>query len=154
PPIVIVLAKLVPYFVISCVNFATILILSAVLLDIPVAGSLPGFVAITLLYIIVALMLGLFISTVVNSQLAAMLLSLLLIVPTVYMSGIAFPIESIPETLQRVSMIVPARWYIEVARKLMIQGVELRYVAHETFVLAIMAVVLLAVSWKMFKIRL
>ncbi|MGM9846732.1 MAG: ABC transporter permease [Muribaculaceae bacterium] len=154
PPIVIVVSKLIPYLVISCINFATILILSAVLLNIPVAGSLAGFAAITLLYILVALLLGLFISTCVNSQLAAMLLSLLLIVPTVYLSGLAFPIESMPEALQRVSAIVPARWYISVARKLMIQGVEMKYVIKETLILALMAVTLLIVSWKLFKTRL
>lgn len=154
PPIVIVVAKLVPYFVISCVNLATILVLSVTLLDIPIAGSVIGFVSISLLYILVSLLLGLFISNCVNSQLAAMLLSLLLIVPTVYLSGLAFPIESMPEALQRVSGVIPARWYVEVARKLMIQGVEMKYVMHETAVLALMALVLLGVSWKMFKVRL
>lgn len=154
PPIVIVVAKLVPYFVISCTNLATILLLSVCLLDIPIAGSVVGFIVISLLYILVSLLLGLFISNCVNSQLAAMLLSLLLIVPTIYLSGLAFPIESMPETLQHASCIVPARWYIEVARKLMIQGVEMKYVMHETAVLVLMAVILLGISWKLFKVRL
>ena len=154
PPIVIVVAKLVPYFVISCINLATILLLSVFVLDIPIAGSVIGFIAISLLYVLVSLLLGLFISNCVSSQLAAMLLSLLLIVPTVYLSGLAFPIESMPESLQRVSAIIPARWYVEVARKLMIQGVEMKYVMHETAVLALMAVVLLGFSWKLFKVRL
>lgn len=154
PPIVIVVAKLVPYFVISCMNLATILLLSVLLLDIPIAGSVVGFIAISLLYIMVSLLLGLFISNCVSSQLAAMLLSLLLIVPTVYLSGLAFPIESMPEALQRTSLLIPARWYVEVARKLMIQGVEMKYVIHETAVLALMAVVLLGISWKLFKVRL
>lgn len=154
PPITIVLAKLVPYFVISCVNLATILILSSVLLALPIAGSLPGFIGITLLYILVALFLGLLISTVVNSQLAAMLLSLLLIVPSLYLSGLAFPIESMPVVLQYVSSVVPTRWYVDVARKLMIQGVELRYVLKETLILAFMAVLILGISWRKFKIRL
>lgn len=154
PPLYIVLAKLVPYFTISCFNLATILLLSYFLLGIPMAGSLLGFIGITLLYITVALSLGLFISTCVSTQLAAMLLSLLLIVPTVYLSGMAFPIESMPEPLQRVSAIFPARWYIEVARKLMIQGVELRFVLRETVVLVTMALVLMMVSWSMFKTRL
>lgn len=154
PPLYIVVAKLVPYFVISCLNLSTILVLSVFLLDIPIAGSLAGFVAITLLYIVVALLLGLFISTCVNSQLAAMLLSLLLIVPCLYLSGLAFPLESMPEALRHASAIVPTRWYVSVARKLMIQGVSMKYVLHETAVLALMATVLLAVSWRMFKTRL
>lgn len=154
PPIVIVTAKLVPYFVISCTNLATILLLSTLLLHIPIAGSLAGFLAVTLLYILVALLLGLFISTCVSSQLAAMLLSLLLIVPTIYLSGLAFPIEAMPAPLQHISAIVPARWYMSAARKLMIQGVEMRYVVRETLVLAVMALVLLTISWEKFKTRL
>ena len=154
PPIIIVVAKLVPYFVLSCTNLATILLLSVFVLDIPIAGSVAGFIAISLLYILVSLLLGLFISNCVGSQLAAMLLSLLLIVPTIYLSGLAFPIESMPEALQRASSVIPARWYVEVARKLMIQGVEMKYVMHEAAVLALMAAVLLGVSWKMFKVRL
>lgn len=154
PQITIIMAKLVPYFIISCINFATVLTISKLVIGIPIAGSLVGFIAITLLFILVALLLGLFISTVVNSQLAAMLLSLLLIVPTVYLAGITFPIESMPAPLQVVSTIIPARWYVEVARKLMIQGVEMKYVVHETLVLGIMAIVLLLVSWKKSKTRL
>ena len=154
PPIVIVLAKLVPYFVISCTNLATILILATVLLHIPIAGSLVAFVAITMLYALVALLLGLLISTLVRTQLAAMLLSLLLIVPTVYLSGLAFPIESMPEALQRASAVFPARWYVDIARRMMIQGVEVKYVMQQVGILALDAVVLLGVSWKLFKTRL
>lgn len=154
PPITIVVAKLVPYFAISCINLATILLLSTQLLRIPIAGSLGVLVGVSLVYVIVALFLGLLISSLVSSRLAAMLLSLLLIVPSVYLSGLAFPLESMPEALQRASNIVPARWYVEAARKLMIQGVAPRYVLHETVVLAGMALVLLLVSWRLFKIRL
>ncbi len=154
PPAVIILAKLVPYFAISAVNLATILILSKFMLGIPIAGSLLGFIGITLLYIFVALALGLFISSVVNSQLAAMFLSILMIVPTMYLSGMVFQVESMPAPAQYASVIVPARWYMSVARKLLIQGVELRYVVQETLVLGTMAVVLLGVAWRMFKTRL
>lgn len=154
PPICIVLAKLVPYFVISCANLATILLLSVFVIGIPVAGSLAGFVGISLLYILVGLLLGLLISTLVGTQLAAMLLSLLLLVPSVYLSGMAFPIESMPTVLQHVSAVMPTRWYISAARKLMIQGVDMRYVLHESVVLALTAALLLAIAWRMFKTRL
>lgn len=153
-PLCIVLAKLVPYFAISCLNLATILLLSVTMLHIPIAGSLPGFIAVSLLYVLVALFLGLFISTVVGSQLAAMLLSLLVIIPTIYLSGILFPVESMPAALQWLSVIVPTRWYVDIARRLMIQGVAFHYVWRETLVLLLMAGVLLGVAWKKFKIRL
>lgn len=154
PPACIVLAKLVPYFLVSCLNLATILLLSVSVLHIPVAGSLPGLVGVSLLYILVSLSLGLLISTVVASQLAAMLLSLLTIVPAIYLSGIMFPVESMPQALQYVSAVVPTRWYVEAARRLMIQGVPMAYVAREALVLLLMAVALPCVAWRMFKIRL
>lgn len=154
PPVYIIIAKLVPYFVISIANLVTILLLAVFVLGVPMAGSLPGFIALSLLYILVALALGLLISTCVNSQLAAMLLSLLTIVPTVYFSGMVFPIESMPEALQNIPRLIPARWYMDAARRLMIQGVEMHYVAKNFAVLALMLVVLLAVSLSLYKKRL
>lgn len=154
PPLYIILAKLVPYFVLSCTNILTILLLAVFLLDVPMAGSFVCFVGASFVYILVALSLGLLISSLVRTQLAAMLLSLLLIVPTIYLSGLAFPIESMPVPMQKVSAIVPTRWYIEVARKLMIQGVDARFIAKETLILLIQGVVLIGISLKMFKTRL
>lgn len=155
PPAYIILAKAVPYFTISCVNLTTILLLSAFLLHIPVAGSLLCLVGISLLYILVALSLGLLISTIVDSQLSAMLLSsLVLMIPTILLSGTIFPIESMPVWLQKLSAIVPARWFVEAVRKLMIQGVAPRYVRQEFLVLCVMLVVLLSVALRKFKIRL
>ena len=154
PPIVIIIAKLVPYFIISCINLITILILSKYLLGLPFAGSLPAFLGISMIYLIVSLALGLLISTLVRTQLAAMILSLLLIIPTIYFSGMTFPIESMPTLYQHVSSFIPARWYVSAVRKLMIQGVEVRHVLHETAILTIMAVTLVSVSLASFKKRL
>lgn len=154
PPLVIIIAKLIPYLVISIINLITILILSKYLLGLPFAGSLPAFMGISMIYLIVSLALGLLISTLVRTQLAAMILSLLLIVPTIYFSGMTFPIESMPTLYQHVASLIPARWYVSAVRKLMIQGVEVQHVMHETAILAIMAVVLVSVSLATFKKRL
>ena len=81
-------------------------------------------------------------------------LSVLLIVPTVYLSGMIFPLESMPAAFQRVSAIVPARWYISAARRLLVQGVEFGYVFKEFAVLCIEAVALVTISLKLFKTRL
>ncbi|MCC8170346.1 MAG: ABC transporter permease [Parabacteroides sp.] len=154
-PVYIILAKLVPYFVISSVNLATILLLSVFVLHVPVAGSFFWLVAVALLYILTALSLGLLISTLVNSQLAAMLGSgMVLMIPTILLSGIIFPVESMPRILQYISAVVPARWFIDAMRKLMIQGVEVRYVVHDFLVIGAMTAVFLTVALKKFKIRL
>lgn len=155
PPAYIILAKAIPYFTISCINLATILLLSAFMLHIPIAGSLLCLIGISMMYIIAALSLGLLISTIVDSQLAAMLMSsLVLMIPTILLSGTVFPIESMPVWLQKFSAIVPARWFTDAVRKLMIQGVSLRYVIHEFVIIGIMIIIFISIALKKFKIRL
>lgn len=153
-PLTIISAKLIPYFFFSSINLITILLLSHYLLGVPFVGSLMAFVAITLLYIIVSLALGLLISTAVRTQMAALLLSLLLIVPTMYLSNFVFPLDSLPLPMQIVSNIVPAKWYMDAARRILIQGVDVQYVAKNFAILAVMAVVLMGISVKLFKKRL
>ncbi|MDO4196419.1 MAG: ABC transporter permease [Prevotellaceae bacterium] len=153
-PLTIISAKLIPYFFFSSINLITILLLSHYLLGVPFVGSLTAFVVVTLLYIVVSLALGLLISTVVRTQMAALLLSLLLIVPTMYLSNFVFPLDSLPLPMQGVSNIVPAKWYIDAARRILVQGVEVRYVVKDFAILFVMAVVLMVISVKLFKKRL
>ena len=153
-PASIILSKLVPYFAVSVFNVATVLVLSRCVLGVPMAGSLWAFLGVTLLYILTALTLGLLVSCLVRTQVAAMVVSMLFIIPTVYLSGLAFPLESMPQVLQCLSAIVPARWYIDAARRLMIQGVEARYILPDVWPLLVMEAVLLVVSLKKFKVRL
>ena len=154
-PLFIILAKAVPYFVLSFVNLVTILLLSVYVLGVPVAGSLFWLVVVSFLFIFVSLALGLLISTVTHTQVAAMLVSgLMLMMPTMLLSGMIFPIESMPAILQAISAVLPARWYIQAVRKLMIEGVDISLVLAEISILAVMAVILIAVSFKKFKHRL
>jgi ABC-2 type transport system permease protein len=154
-PIYIILAKAVPYFTISIVNLVTIFLLSVYVLDVPIAGSLFWLSFVSLLFVFLALSLGLLISTIVDTQLAAMLASgMVLMMPIMLLSGMMFPIESMPKILQWISNIVPARWYIEAVKKLMIQGVEIRFVMKELLIIAAMAGGLVLVSLKKFKTRL
>lgn len=153
--IFIILAKAVPYFVLSFVNLVTILLLSVYVLDVPVAGSLFWLIVVSLFFIFVSLALGLLISTVTRTQVAAMLVSgLILMMPTMLLSGMIFPIESMPAILQGISVVLPARWYIQAVRKLMIEGVDISFVLMEISILAVMAVLLITVSFKKFKNRL
>ena len=116
-PLFIILAKAVPYFVLSFVNLITILLLSVFVLDVPVVGSLFWLITVSLLFIFVSLALGLLISSVTRTQVAAMLVSgLMLMMPTMLLSGMIFPIESMPVILQWISDILPARWYIQAVR--------------------------------------
>ena len=153
--IFIILAKAVPYFVLSFVNLVTILLLSVYVQEVPVAGSLFWLIVVSLFFIFVSLALGLLISTVTRTQVAAMLVSgLILMMPTMLLSGMIFPIESMPAILQGISVVLPARWYIQAVRKLMIEGVDISFVLMEISILAVMAVLLITVSFKKFKNRL
>ena len=154
-PIYIILAKAVPYFALSLLNLTTILLLAVFVFGVPLSGNLFWVVVLSLLFIFLALSLGLLISTLVKTQIAAMLASgMVLMLPVMLLSGLMFPIESMPKILQGFSAIVPARWYIEAVKKLMIQGVEVQFVAKEFLILAIMAGGVLLVSLKKFNIRL
>lgn len=155
PPIYIILSKAIPYFVISCMDLTIILLLAAFVLNVPIAGSLFWLIMLCLLYIFLALALGLLISTVANSQLVAMLMSgMILMLPTMLLSGLVFNIESMPKWLQVLSMIVPARWFIDALRRLMIQGVEVFYVVNDFAILLGMALLCIVVALEKFKIRL
>src|SRR5574344_576297 len=150
----IIAAKMIPYFTLSCINLIAILLLSRFVLDVPMAGSLFWIFTLSIIYILLSLALGLLISTLVKTQMVAMLCSaMLLMVPILLLSGMLFPIESAPLFFQWLSYIVPARWYISAMRKLMLEGVSLRYVAAELSILAGFTIMLVSVALLNFKNR-
>ena len=154
-PLLVIVAKAVPYLVLAFGILITILFMSRYVLGVPIAGSLLSILAVSTLYILLALSLGLLISNVAQTQLVALLMSaMVLLMPVVMLSGMIFPVESMPQVLQWLAALVPPRYYIEAMRKLMIMGVGLDAVAHEVAVMAGMTVVLLTVALLKFKQRL
>lgn len=155
PPILIILSKVVPYFVISLINFTNVLILAVFLLGVPINGSLLLLYLVSIVFIFVALSLGLMISSITDRQIVALLVSAMgLMMPTVMLSGLMFPIENMPIILQGIAQIIPAKWYIEAIREIMIKGLGVEGIIKELAVLLIMAFVLIVASLKRFKIRL
>lgn len=154
-PIFVIFAKMAPYFTLSIVNYITILLLSVFVLQIPITGSLLWLTVISLIYIYLALAVGLFISTIMATQVAAMIASLgILMFPTILLSGMLYPLENAALILQYLSCIFPARWYISAVRKIMIEGLPIHYVATEVSILIGMSVVMITLSLKKFKNRL
>ena len=154
-PLWMIIAKMVPYFVLSCVNLVTILLLSVYVLHVPVAGSLFSLALLSWIFIVVSLLLGLLVSTIARTQVEAMLFSgMVLMMPTVLLSGMIFPIENMPLPLQLISNVIPARWYIVGIKKIMIEGLGISYAQREMGILMLMAVVLLLISLKKFNKRL
>ena len=131
------------------------MLLSVFVLKVPIAGSFLSLVVVSLLYIFVSLALGLLISTITNTQIAAMLISGMgLMIPVMLLSGMIFPIENMPLPLQIVSNIIPARWYIAAVKAVMIQGLGFSAILKEMGVLTLMATILVTISLKKFKVRL
>ncbi|MEA5006411.1 MAG: ABC transporter permease [Rikenellaceae bacterium] len=154
-PIFIILSKAVPYFTLSLVNLTTVLLLSVFLLDVPISGSLFWLIIVSVIFILVALSIGLLISTLVDTQVAAMLISgLVFMMPVMLLSGMIFPVENMPFILRAIAQFIPAKWYIVAVKKLMIQGLPVGYVLTEISVLVGMAVVFTIISLKKFRIRL
>lgn len=154
-PLRVIIAKMIPYFLLSAVNIGSILLLSVFVLEVPIQGNLGLLIAECLLFTVTVLSLGLLISSIADSQQVAMLVSLMgLFLPTIMLSGFMFPVENMPTALQVVSNIVPAKWFYYIVRDVMIKGLTFDYIWKETLVLAGMTVVFMVVSLKKFKTRL
>lgn len=154
-PLMIIIAKAVPYLLQAFLILVIILVMSATVLEVPLAGSVGWIIVVSLIYILLALSLGLLISSVAQTQFVALLVSaMVLLLPTVMLSGMLFPIESMPQVLQWISAVMPPRYYIQVMRKLMIMGVGIREVLQEVCILCGMTLLLLLVALKKFNKRL
>lgn len=154
-PFYIILAKATPYLLLSMINITTILLLSRFLLGVPIAGNIVLLISISILYAVVCLCLGLLISTIANTQQAAMLISgMALMLPVMLLSGMIFPIENMPWILRVLSNIVPAKWYIIAVKDVMIKGLGATTILHEASILLFMAFLLVIASVKRFKTRL
>jgi ABC-2 type transport system permease protein len=154
-PLKIIVAKAVPYLLLSIVNITSILLLSVFVLDVPINGSLLLLSFESILFTLTCLAFGLLISASTDSQQTAMFISLTgMFLPTIMLSGFMFPIENMPLPLRIISNVVPAKWYYLIVKDVMIKGVGLESVWKETLILTGMMFFLLAMAIKKFKIRL
>ena len=154
-PLMIIVAKLVPYLVIAFTILSIILLMSSFVLGVPIKGSLFWIYVVSTIYILLALSLGILVSTIAETQLVALLISaMLLMMPVIMLSGMMFPIESMPKILQYISAIIPTRYYISAMRKLMIMGVGIEEVYFEVTVLISMLIALMSLALAKFNKRL
>ena len=154
-PIQIIMGKVTPYVVLSFINAVTIVIMGYFVFGLPVQGSLALLLFECLLFISVALALGIFISTMVETQQMAMFLSMvMLMLPTILLSGFIFPVENMPLPLQWLSYIVPAKYFIVIVKSIMLKGTGIAFIWKETLALILMMIFLIVNSVRRFKIRL
>jgi len=154
-PLQILVGKVLPYVLLSFINAVTIIMLGKWVFGMPITGSYMLLLFVTIVFIIMVLSLGIFISTVSNNQMTAMLISMVgLLLPTILLSGFVFPTENMPLILEWLSYIVPAKWFIIILKSVMLKGLGIQYIWKELLVLLGMTLFLLMLGMKKFKIRL
>jgi ABC-2 type transport system permease protein len=151
----IIVGKVTPYLLVGFVSVVGIIVEARLVFDVPLRGSVTLLLTEGLLFILVSLALGILISARTSSQRVAMMAALAgAMLPTMLLSGFVFPIESMPWALRAASVVVPARWFVVVARGIMLKGTGLAYLWPETLVLLAMAAALLTASTRSFHERL
>jgi ABC-2 type transport system permease protein len=154
-PVQIILGKVMPYLGLSIINAVVILGIGHLVFGVPVRGSWVLLMGESILFIMMALCLGILISSLVKTQMVAMFISVIaLMLPTILLSGFIFAIENMPMFLQVVTYFIPPRWFIVILRNIMLKGVGLAYVWKETLILILMAVVFVTIAVRKFKTRL
>jgi ABC-2 type transport system permease protein len=154
-PVMVLIAKAVPYFILSLVNFTIILLLTVFLLHIEVKGSLLLLYLESALFILTCLSLGLLISNSTNAQQTALLISMMgMMLPTIIFTGFIFPLENMPWILQTIANVVPSKWYFLIIKAVMLKGLGFQYVWKQTLILFVMTAFLLTIALMKFKIRL
>ncbi|MFT3919035.1 ABC transporter permease [Cloacibacterium sp.] len=154
-PSFVIIAKAVPYFILSMMILLVILILSYFLLDLPIKGSIILLFFVSTIFILTNLLIGILISIFVKTQQQAMLISLIAtMLPTLMLSGFMFPIENMPFPLQIISNIIPAKWYYIMIKNIMIKGTGIAIIWKPFLILLGMMMILFIIAVKKFKIRL
>ncbi|MBS2100462.1 ABC transporter permease [Carboxylicivirga linearis] len=154
-PLQIIMGKVTPYVMMALINAVSILALGYFVFGVPVKGSIILLLMECLLFTILALSLGILISTVAKNQMVAMFMSMFaLMLPVILLSGFIFPVENMPLPLRIISNIIPPKWFIIIVKTIMLKGGGLLYVWKETLILIGFVVLFVTLSVKKFKIRL
>lgn len=154
-PVQIILGKVLPYLLLSFTIANVVLLLGRFVFGVPIEGNLLLLEAMILLFIITALSLGILISTAVDRQQTAMMISMVgLMMPTILLSGFIFPVRNMPILLQLISNIIPAKWFVDIVRGIMLKGNGFTIIWVNALVMLGMSAFFIAVSVKKYKVRL
>jgi ABC-2 type transport system permease protein len=147
----LVVAKIIPYILVSFANTVLILAIGTFLFEVPLRGSLLLLFALVGLYLLPTLGLGLLISTVARTQQQAQLMTMPIMLPSMMLSGVFFPISSLPVFLQFVSNLLPLTYFVYILRSIVIKGVGLEMIIPQVIALTIFAIVLLGLAARRFQ---
>ncbi|MFL5496127.1 MAG: ABC transporter permease [Gemmatimonadales bacterium] len=142
----LILGKILPFLLIGYVQITVILILGRLLFQVPMLGSLPLLYLLSFAFIVASLALGLLMSTLVRSQVQAMQLSFLFLLPNILLSGFMFPREAMPAPAQWIGAALPLTYFLTILRGVLLKNVGLDHLWREGLILVAFAVILVALS--------
>jgi ABC-2 type transport system permease protein len=150
----LVVGKITPYIIIAFADTIEVLIAGSLIFHVPINGSLSLLLLLSALFLVTTLGIGLFISTVANTQQEAMLTTMFTIMPSIFLSGFFFPLAAMPQILQIISYVVPLRYFLIIARGIVLKGVGVEAIYPEVIALSIFAVVIMSAAAIRFRKRL
>lgn len=147
----LLLGKLLPFVFIGFVSMSLILATGIFWFGVPPKGSLPLLILLATIFLFTILAIGLLISSIARTQLQAMQMTFVLLLPSILLSGFIFPRETMPKLLQIVGGLFPLTYFLEIVRGIFLKGIGMEYLWQDTLALCAFAVVLIAVASKKFK---
>lgn len=150
----LIVGKVTPYVLIAFFDMLEILIAGVIIFDVPINGSISLLLALSALFIVTALGMGIFISTLAQTQQEAMLLTWFTLLPTIFLSGFFFPLAAMPRILQWISYAIPLRYFLIVARGIILKGAGLEALQPEVIALTIFGAVVMTAAALRFRKRL
>jgi ABC-2 type transport system permease protein len=143
----LILGKLLPYGLIGLIDVVLVLAVAILWFEVPLRGSIVLLFAMTLVYLLTTLGLGLFVSTISSTQQQAMMTTtFFFLMPMVYLSGFVFPIENMPAAIQPVTYLIPLRYFLVILRSIFLKGVGLETIWPEALALTGWGVAILALA--------
>jgi ABC-2 type transport system permease protein len=153
-PIELIVAKVLPYTIISFFILTEVLTIGVLLFGVPIHGSIPLLLGLSSLFLIAALGIGIFISSVAGSQQEALLMTMGTMLPSIFLSGLFFPFEAMPQWLQYISYIFPVRYAVTIIRGIILKGVGLVVLQEQVIAVLIFTVIIVTLASVRFKKKL
>ena len=153
-PLELIIGKLIPYIIIGAFDFILVLVLGIYWFGVPIEGSLILLLELAAIFLVCALAVGMLISTVSKTQLQAMQMTLVFVLPSVLLSGFIFPRETMPKLIQFLGALVPLTYFLEILRGIVLKGVGMEHLQSEVVMLSIFALVVVVLASLKFKKRL
>lgn len=153
-PVELIIGKILPYAFVAFMIMIEVLLIGTIWFGVPINGSITLLLAISCLFLLTTLGIGLLISTIANTQQEAFLLTFLTLLPSIFLSGFIYPIAAMPRVLQAISGVIPLTYFLTVVRGIIVKGVGVSMLVPQIVALTIFGVVLIVLASARFRKRL